>query len=239
MSILVSDLIASSMRKLEILAAGETPSTDESADGLASLNALLDQWNAEQAMIFQILNFTNVLTSGLQAYTIGLTGCTFTYVNPVKIESAGIITPNGLRHEMTIVGAEDWAKIEEKSLYGQLPKVLYFDSGWPNGTINIWPIYSIGSAPTLDLYIWRQLSAFGATTSVVNLPPAYYKALVYGLAMDIAPEYGAKAITASQSIAGTAEEAKQVILTLNESNKFGREPSAIPEPAAAPMQGKQ
>lgn len=237
MAYLVSDLINAAFRKLGILAAGELPNSDESADALESLNALVESWSADQATVYQITNFQHALTANTQTYTMG-TGGTFDTARPLKIESAGIITPDTLRHEMKIVGPKDWAKIEEKTLTGLLPKVLYNDNAAPLLNLNIWPRPS--GTPTLDLYVWSQLQQFSTIGDTITLPPPYFRALVYALAIDIAPEYGSEAQAAAAGVAAIAAAAKAEVVLLNASNAAGREPLDIALPMApAPEQGKQ
>jgi hypothetical protein len=238
MSYLCSDLINSALRKIGVLAAGETPNSDENTDALQSVNALMEAWSAEQATIYQIVNFQGSLVATQQTYTIG-TGGNFNTSRPLKIEKAGIITPDTLRHEIKIVGAKDWAEIEEKSLTGRLPKVLYNDNAFPLANLNIWPIPSgTGGAPTLDLYLWQQLQQFSAITDTFSMPPPYFRALVYALAIDLAPEYGSQAQAAAAGLADAAAKAKAEVIALNTSNAMGKEPSDLP-PAPAPVQPQQ
>lgn len=238
MSLQAQDIINSAFRKIGVLAAGETPNPDESTDALASLNALLESWSADQTTVYQIVNFSHALTASTATYTMG-TGGTFNTARPIKIESAGIITPDTLRHEMKIVGAKDWSKIEEKSLTGLLPKVLYNDNASPLITLNIWPIPS--GTPTLDLYVWSQLQQFAALTDNITLPPPYFRALVYALAMELAPEYGNQAQAAAAGLANLAASAKAEVIALNAANAAGKEPLDLqPAPAPAnPQQGNQ
>jgi hypothetical protein len=234
MAYLVSDLINSSLRKIGVIAAGEIPNSDESTDALASLNALMESWSADQITVYQIVNFNHALTANTQAYTMGPAG-TFNTARPLKIESAGIITPDGLRHEMRIVGPMDWSKIEEKTLTGLLPKVLWNDNAAPLATLSVWPRPS--GTPTIDLYVWAQLQQFAAITDTITLPPPYFRALTYALAVDLAPEYGSQAQAAAAGLKDIAASSKADVIALNESNAIGREPSAMPQPE--PMQGNQ
>lgn len=236
----VQDLITSALRKIGVLAAGETPNSDENTDALASLNNLLESWSAQEAMVYNIVNFQHALTANTQSYTIG-TGGTFNTPRPLKIERAGIIGSDTLRHDMNIVGAKAWAAIEEKSLTGILPKVLYNDNAFPLATLNVWPKPS--GTPTLDLYIWQQLTAFATVGDTINLPPPYFRALAFQLAIDLAPEYGAQAQGAAAGLAELAASSKADVIALNRSNAAGREPSEMPAmplmPAAPPANSQQ
>ena len=66
-----NDTIASALRLIRVLAAGETPSADQAEDARAVLNQMLDSWQIERTTIYTqtIQDFT--LTPGLQTYTLG------------------------------------------------------------------------------------------------------------------------------------------------------------------------
>ncbi len=231
MSYLASVLINAAFRKIGVIAAGEIPNSDESADALATLNTLMESWSAEQVTVYQILNFQGALVAATAAYTIG-TGGVLNTSRPLKIEAAGIITPDGLRHEMKIIGVTDWGKIEEKTLTGKLPKVLYNDNAFPLATLNVWPVpNATGGAPTLALYLWLQLQQFATIGDTFAMPPPYFRALTYALAIDLAPEYGSQAQAAAAGIADVAAAAKAEVVALNESNRLGVEPGALAQPA--------
>lgn len=77
------DLITGALRKINVLASGEVPGSNEQADALAVLNDLLDTWSTEHLAVVD--NNENVLTfvNGKQTYTIG---------NPVMGSFSGIVT---------------------------------------------------------------------------------------------------------------------------------------------------
>jgi hypothetical protein len=201
---------------------------------MQSLNALMEAWSAEQATIYQIVNFQNALTGSQQTYTMG-TGGNFNTTRPLKIERAGIITPDTLRHDMKIIGAKDWAMIEEKSLTGRLPKVLYNDNAFPLANINLWPIpNATGGAPTIDLYVWQQMQQFVTIGDSFTMPPPYFRAIKYALAIELAPEYGSQAQAAAAGLADVAMKAKQEVIALNTANAAGREPEDLPAAPGTP-----
>src|SRR5438477_10734207 len=85
------DLLMRAMRTLGKLESGEVPSSDEAADGLVSLNDLLDSWNAERLMVFTITIAEFPLVPGQQVYTYG-TGGNFNAARPARIDRASIVS---------------------------------------------------------------------------------------------------------------------------------------------------
>src|SRR4029077_18820957 len=68
-----------------------------------------------------------------------------------------------------------------------VPRKLYSDGGNPLTTIKLWPIPS--GTPDLEINSPLIIPQFTALNNAVSLPPAYYKALLYTLAVDIAPSF--------------------------------------------------
>jgi hypothetical protein len=66
----VRSIIAASLRRIGVLAEGETPSAVQANDGLESLNALLDQWAADRLQIPVVLRSILSLESGVGAYRL-------------------------------------------------------------------------------------------------------------------------------------------------------------------------
>jgi hypothetical protein len=67
-------------------------------------------------------------------------------------------------------------------------KVLHYDAAYPVGSIHIYPVPSAGM--TLDLWVWQQFLQITDFTAAVDFPPGYLKAIIYNLAVDLAPKFG-------------------------------------------------
>lgn len=76
------DIIKGSLRSIGVLSAGENPTPDDSADALAMMNDMLDQWSNQHLMIFCTQEAIHELTAGQYIYTVGnqtaSLSCTFT-----------------------------------------------------------------------------------------------------------------------------------------------------------------
>lgn len=172
------------MRKAGVLSKAETPPADEVADALASLNAMLSSWATEGLAVPSRTTDSLVLTAGTGTYTIG-TGGTINTVRPVYIVSA--YTRSGtVDTPLQIITDDDYAAIDTKSDTGT-PELLNYTNAYPLGTINLYPVPS--AADTLYLISEKKLAAY-ALTDTVALPEGWERAIVYNLAVEIAPEYG-------------------------------------------------
>lgn len=183
----VLDLIKGSMKELGLLAAGETPSSEESKDILETLNDMIDDWSNQNLLVFgvQIESFT--LTPGQSEYTLGSGGDLDTTV-PIGIDSA-YLKDGDDEHPVSIVDNKIWGSIGNKATQSDLPDVIYIDNNFPLKRVYLYPVPL--EANTLILHTLRQISRFSTLTETINLPKGYKRALVSNLALDIAPQFGA------------------------------------------------
>jgi hypothetical protein len=176
------------MRLAGVIGKGETPDSDESADGLTALNAMLDSWRLERLMVYQIVQGSYTWASSTTSRTIG-SGGNFNASRPVRIESAFFRDSSSNDYELAVLRTrEEYDSITIKSTTGTQPQWLFYDPAYPLGVLYAYPIST--AQWTLLLNTWQSLQSFSALTTDLALPPGYERAIAYGLAMEIAPEYG-------------------------------------------------
>ena len=217
------DVIDQAMLDLGEIAAGETPTTEERNDGLRKLNQLLDSWNAEQLAIpyFTVESFD---LTGAESYTIG-SGQTFSTVRPLSVKAALVKTTAGDSQKADVVGVTEWAQVRDRTRTGLFAEVLFYNPGWPAGTIYVSPKPSSG---TLELHSYKPLTTFTGLDIDVDLPPGYDRALVFALAADLAPQYGRDA----NLVLGQAQQARAAIAQLN-ATTLGQPAQVEPMPPVA------
>lgn len=205
------DLIRGSLRLIEAIATGETPCADELADGLTALNELVAGWSNKNLLIFNKVREVFPLVVGQASYTMGPTG-NFDTARPQRIENAAVLIPGAQPIEIPIdiINQDEWAAIAVKSVQSSVPNRLYAEGTYPLETLDPWPIPNV--ANSLVLYSWKPLSSFANANATVDLPPGYYRALRYNLAVEIAPEYGKEV---SAAVAAVAVESKADIMRMN------------------------
>jgi hypothetical protein len=212
----VTDLIKASLRLLRVYGPNETPTSTEQSDGLVILNEMLDAFNAERLMVYQILRAAYDLTAGTALYTIGAGG-TFNVARPTRIESAGLILDKSLGTQAievpldVLLYQDEWASIFLKGLTSTYPRKIWYNPKYPLGEINLWPVPS-GSAQQVVLYTWGQLTAFATVGDTVALPPGYGTFLRTNLAIWLAEEYG---VTPTENVIDQAKKATARVKDLN------------------------
>lgn len=203
----VQQLINAALRTLGVIASGESPSAEESSDGMTALNGIIESWTALGLPIYQITRETFAL-SGAASYTIG-TGQTWNTTRPVRLKAAAVVN-SAVEKPVEIVSAEKWSTIIDQGRTGTFAEQLFWDGAFPTGTIHLWPAPTSGS---LLLYSYKPLSTFASLSDNVTLPPGYERALRFALAADLAAEYGR---TLTPESAAAAAESKSALTNLNQ-----------------------
>lgn len=232
MSYLVSDLIQASLRLIDRLKVGRTASASELAAGLECLNTLIDSWNADRLFIFEIAQAVFTLVPNQQSYTIGPSGANFTATRPERIERANIVdvTSNPSvpsRYPLDLLDSRGWSEIRVLSISSPLPDNLYFDRAWPNSTLYLYP--SPSAANQLELYTWQQMAAFATTAAAFSVPPGYWEALRYNLAVRMVPEVLDAKL--SEEVAAIAAQSLARIQGMNAPSPVLRADEGMPRPA--------
>lgn len=219
------DAVAAALRKIGVLAAGESVPAQEAEDALDDLNRMIGSWSNEGLMIYESPRESFTLTPGVGSYTIG-DGATFDTVRPTYLDAATIenqsATPK-IELQLNIIrSAIEWSTVMAKSLTSTIPENIYYDRGYPNDTIYLYPIPSV--ANKLVIYTKKKLSAITDMNSEIVLPPGYDDAIVYNLALRLAPEYGKQV---SEYVMMVAIESKALIKRVNHETAIAI-PDSIP-----------
>lgn len=202
------DLIKGSMKLIGAIAAGETPSANESADALAGLNRMLSEWGNEGLLVPSVTREAFSLVAAQSSYTMG-TGGNFNTTRPTSIVQVGLVDGT-TEYPVEIITAEQYGDIVSKSTSAERPSRIYPSGSFPLETLILWPIPS--AVKSLAIYSLKPIASFSLVSDSVSLPPGYEKAIIYNLAMDMAPEYGRDP---SALVAATAQETKANLMRKN------------------------
>lgn len=185
-------LIEDAMQEIGALASGETPSNDDQAFVLRKLQRLLDRYNAREEMVY-CTNFTVfTLPTNKQPISIGPVAADLEVgQRPVDIETIGLILQNSSPSQVEIwLNKRDkdwWAQQRVKNLVSDLPTDFYYEPDWPNGNLFLWPIPT--GANSLIIQSRIVLTQITGYNSPFTLPPGYWDAIVYPLAVSLCPAF--------------------------------------------------
>ena len=218
----VAELIRSAFRTLGVLASEEAPRAAEQADGLVTLNDLLDSWAGEHLALFATLRSVHPLTPGLSPHTIG-TGGDIDTTRPVRIDRASVESSAapGSGTPLRILSESEWQHEGGKDTVGT-PSSLWIETSYPLLQLHLRPVPNV--ADNLVLYTWQQLGRFTSVFADFDFPPGYARALRFNLAKELAPEYG---VTLSAEAADVANESKSTLKRLNAKPTYLRCDAAV------------
>ena len=178
-------ILQSAMRKLGLLASGESATANELTDGLECLNDMLATWSIDQVSLAYSTQETLSLVSGTAVYTIG-PGADFDTVKPIEILTAFIRDANHYDHVLQIRPVLEHDKIALKTIDNR-PHNLYYKYGHPTGIIYF--DYEPVTIEALHLNSIKHLTAFPDATTDLDIASELKSALVYNVAIELAPEY--------------------------------------------------
>jgi hypothetical protein len=172
-------LIEAAMRQLNIVAAGETPTDAELADGFEALQIMLRRWSAENMNIYFIEQDTLTM-DGSSSYTIGSGGdCNTTW--PWRIKGAVVDS----EYVLQMIGESLYRRLSTNTISAP-PTYLYYNPEYPLGLL--YPYPTAGSSMVIDSL--KPLSEPAELANNVTFPPPYDAAIKWNLALELAPEFG-------------------------------------------------
>jgi hypothetical protein len=188
----VQQLITLTLEELGVVAGGETPATEESADALLVLNQLIKSWNAQALPIYQLTR-TVVVMTGAASYALP--------ARPIKIHSAAVVTATGASEDCPLLDAREWGRIRDKGATGNFAIGMWYDGGFPTGTVWLAPKPNAGN---LELYVYTPIAVFATLADTITFPDGYERALRTALCYELAPHYGRQVDPALSNDAKTA-----------------------------------
>ncbi len=188
----------------------KNPTTTELTDALASLNAMIASWGANDFLIFSVTRENFTLAINDAEYTIG-SGGDFNTVRPVKITSAFLRDGSTDFKPLNISNIKRYNDIAEKTSNGR-PCRLFYLPEYPLGKI----LFDLEPDKAYTLFIdsLKRISSFALITTAFALPEEYERAFVFNLAVDLSSEFNERL---SPEVLAIAFDTKEEIMDLNAS----------------------
>lgn len=211
------DLIGAAFRKLSAYAAGETLSAEDAATGLEALNDVIDTWNAEGLTLFNSMPTAFNTVVGTNTYTMGAGG-TWGTTRPTSIGSA-YCTVSGVDFPIEQWTIEEWEYVPIKTVQQQIIERFVYVNDYPQAKVILWPTPLQIIPVTLNFN--QPLTSVANTATVLDMPPAYIRALQYAVAVELQPEFGGNDVSAM------AKATKAVLMKSNRTPKLAGYDSAL------------
>lgn len=174
------EIITEAFQTAKIVAAGETPTAEEMADGERKLNLMLKTWSAKEHLWIRTEG-TQALTASTASYAI--TGAR--RMLSVRRRTSSIDTP------MNELSREEYYDLPTKSQTG-MPVSWYFDPQRSTRTLYVWltPSAAIAANTALHFTYLRVIEDIDSLENDPDVPQEWLEALVYSLAARLALAYG-------------------------------------------------
>lgn len=172
---------------------------------------MLDAWSIDRLLIYHIQENSYTWPSNTQSRTIGPTG-DFVTTRPVKLERGSFFRDSS-NQDFPVFVTEDrnaYDNIQVKSVTSTYPQMLFYEAGFPNGTLYVYPKTSV--ALTLFLNSWGALQSFAALTTAVSLPPGYQAMMEHNLAIWCQPVFN---LPVSQDVKDIARTTLAAVKRIN------------------------
>lgn len=191
------DIIKRALRIIGAIGQGETPNSTAIDEASQALNDLVKEWQTDGMQMWKYsLSDAITYTSGTNAYSIG-TGSTVNQVAPLKIVQAfNRNTTTNRDQPLILVTQQEYQLLGDKASQGTPNQLWYKPPGPPStemtGTITVYTTPDTDAATNLQLYVVGEypIDNFDATGDLADFPSFYYNALTWGLADQLAYEYG-------------------------------------------------
>lgn len=186
--------------------------TNIAADFLVGLNAMLESWQNDRLMSYDVREDSVSLVVGQEAYTIG-SGGSFNIPRPTMIEGV-FCRSSGIDYMLTELTPEQFSMIATKeATTSEIPTHYKWDNSYATATLTVWPSPSSVSN-TIRLRSYRIVATFATGSDTVTLPPGYEDAIAYNLAVAMLPEYP-QSTASIQIIMDRAKNTKAAIKRVN------------------------
>lgn len=212
LSMTVTEILEASLRAIHAISPTESVDAGQAKTARQALNMLLASWSTKGLVVPVRTRESFTLTASKASYTIGASG-DFNTSRPMAVISAYI--DNGSADlPMRIIGEDEYNDIGVKEAPG-VPEMLFTRFTFPLAILYPWPVPDAAYAMTLVSQ--TLLTDYTSLTTTISLPPEYYAAIKWNLAIELCPDYEREP---SQTVVVLAERSLDAIITLNAANRL-------------------
>lgn len=187
---------------------GQSLTSEDYELALRQLNMMVRYWSVK-ANLWVKEDVSVTLTPGTESYTVG-DGLDIDTLRPSRLDMAIANLPNS-DIEMEVITKPEYLVIPNKSLQARALKVCY-EPLRDNGVLYVWPT-GISGYTDITLSFRRPIQDFDDQDNNPDFPPEWQLAIVYNLAVKLAPHFlGA----VPQDIAAEAAQMLAVLMANDE-----------------------
>jgi hypothetical protein len=194
-SVTRNDIITSALRVLGVIEIGAQPDAATIENASLVLNMMMKDWQTDGIKLWTVKELTLPIVAGQLSYNIGPDNSNDLVTDkPLKLiqcflRNIGVTPPIDI--PMTIISQKEYNDLGSKQSTGVTNSVYY----WPYvnyGTITLFldPDSFTATNYQLHMTVQRPIQDITGANQTFDFPSEWYQALRWGLASELAPEYG-------------------------------------------------
>jgi hypothetical protein len=211
-------ICTTALRLLGVAASEQPIPADMAESALDALNSLLSSWATERVLTYTRPKLPLPLVPYRGTYTWGLPSATLPAPDiasppPVRLELCLLTVPGAppMEWPLTVLTQAQYETgLWLKSLASSYPEYVYLEMSQPTAVLHVWTVPTLPY--TLQLLPWQAREPYTHWDHVLAWPEGYERAMAYGLAVDLAPQYDREP---APTVLRIAEESKRSIGNVN------------------------
>lgn len=184
-------IITDALSKVGAIDENDTPSTAQITKAARALNGVVKNLSGPTGMPLWAIRQVSFPMTATNTYTIGI-GQTISQPKPIKIVQAWILDNlSGFQRPLNIEALYNFNTLGTPASTGQPVQISYSPDNL-TGTFYLYPTPDTYSQTNMSIYVryQRVFQDFDSSVDTADFPQEWYLALVYNLAVVLAPDYG-------------------------------------------------
>lgn len=182
------DILSAAMRKMGVLAQGQTPTAANLSDGAMALNMAVAAMRGHGMPLWARTTLDITPTIGQTSYTIGSGAYNYNTPYPLKIMQL-YRTENGTRIDMDLEADYNFNQLPISSTGVPIKGTYQPLNNY--GVLKLWPTPDASASSSVFTLVYqRPFQYFNSSTDTMDFPEEWDLPLVYQTAMIWAPEWG-------------------------------------------------
>jgi len=177
-------LVNAAMRKIGVLAKAQVADAEDILYGIQAANVLIAELQTKGMQLWKRVDTTLTMVASTNTYTLTQPNKPSTILYAYLQD-----TTSGSKIPVEQVAYYDFTRLPETST--GMPIKYTYQPGIMSGTVKLWPTPSTAIVSNKALHIVKQdeMQIIVSNTDTFDVSREWYGALIYGLALSIAPEY--------------------------------------------------
>jgi hypothetical protein len=191
-SLTARQVIEYALRKINVTANGNTPSSEVADDALVELNVMLKEW----------MKYDSIwrLTETSLTPTADTASISMSSANPYRVIDVRYRNTDSIDLPMMELTRQEYYDIPQKTSTGT-PTSWYFDPQRATNTLYIWPVLDSVTTETLRVTYQRRYEDVDDLSNEIDVPQEHLAVVGYNLASRLADRYGKSGLHVDRIVA--------------------------------------